>query len=122
MTTHGHIRPSLNNSIWLNTELLYYPSHPILLNLLPTTFSFTLKLKKVLKGCRFDSIPEIKENTKNILKSLKDEDFQRCFDIWKKRWKKCIDRLQSEVLEPLPATHEKYDPSLLYYFKLELRS
>ncbi|UYV81907.1 hypothetical protein LAZ67_21000085 [Cordylochernes scorpioides] len=46
MTTHSHIRPSLYNSIWLNTELLYYPSHPILLTLLPTTFSLTLKLKK----------------------------------------------------------------------------
>ncbi|UYV71612.1 hypothetical protein LAZ67_8003855 [Cordylochernes scorpioides] len=46
MTTHGHIRPSLYNSIWLKTELLYYPSHPILLTLLPTTFSLTLKLKK----------------------------------------------------------------------------
>ncbi|UYV68612.1 hypothetical protein LAZ67_6000220 [Cordylochernes scorpioides] len=46
MTTHGHIRPSLYNSIWINTELLYYPSHPIHLTLLPTTFSFTLKLKK----------------------------------------------------------------------------
>ncbi|UYV75558.1 K02A2.6-like [Cordylochernes scorpioides] len=82
MTTHGHIRPSL--CIWLNMELFYYPGHPILLNLLLTTFSFTLKLK-VLKGYRFDSIPEIKENTKNILKSLKDEDFQRCFYIGNKK-------------------------------------
>ncbi|UYV70114.1 hypothetical protein LAZ67_7001838 [Cordylochernes scorpioides] len=65
-------------------ELLYYPSHPILLTLLSTALPFTLKLKRR----RFDSMPEIKEDTKNILKSLKDEDFQRCFDIWKKRWNK----------------------------------
>ncbi|UYV77542.1 hypothetical protein LAZ67_15001425 [Cordylochernes scorpioides] len=48
-------------------------------------------IKRVLKGRIFETIPEIKENTKNIFKSLKDEDFQRCFDIWKKRWNKCID-------------------------------
>ncbi|UYV68136.1 hypothetical protein LAZ67_5003148 [Cordylochernes scorpioides] len=79
MTTHGHIRPSLYNSIWLNMELLYYPppQPPYYPDLAPNDFFLYPKIKKVLKGRRFDSIPETKENTKNILKSLKDEDFQR---------------------------------------------
>ncbi|UYV63334.1 hypothetical protein LAZ67_2003768 [Cordylochernes scorpioides] len=77
MTTHGHIWLSLYNSIWPNTELLYYPSHPILLTCSQQLFPLPSKLKKVLKGGRFDSISEIKENTNNILKCLKDEDFQR---------------------------------------------
>ncbi|UYV63275.1 hypothetical protein LAZ67_2003626 [Cordylochernes scorpioides] len=70
----------------------YYPE------LAPNDFFHYPKIKKSLKRTRrFDSIPIIKENTKNILKSLRDEDFQRCFDIWKKRWNKYIDSDACEV-------------------------
>ncbi|UYV60652.1 hypothetical protein LAZ67_1001763 [Cordylochernes scorpioides] len=81
------------------TVQLYLAKHGIALlpqlpyspDLSPNDFFLYPKIKKVFKRRRFDSIPEIKENAKDILKSLKDEDFQRCFDIWKKRWNKCID-------------------------------
>ncbi|UYV65289.1 hypothetical protein LAZ67_3003835 [Cordylochernes scorpioides] len=54
------------------------PQPPYSPELAPNDFLFYPKIKK---GRRFDSIPEMKENTMNSLKSLKDEDFQRCFDI-----------------------------------------
>ncbi|UYV69945.1 K02A2.6-like [Cordylochernes scorpioides] len=58
---------------------LYLAKHGITLlpqlsystGLAPNDFLLYPKIKRVLKGPRFDSIPEIKENSKNILKSLK---------------------------------------------------
>ncbi|UYV72343.1 hypothetical protein LAZ67_9002713 [Cordylochernes scorpioides] len=88
MTTHGHIRVQLYLA---KHGIALLPQPPCSPELAPNDFFLYPKVKKVLKGRRFDSIPEIKENTRNILKSLKDEDFQRCFDIWKKRWNKCVD-------------------------------
>ncbi|UYV66955.1 hypothetical protein LAZ67_4003444 [Cordylochernes scorpioides] len=67
------------------------PQPPYSPDLAPNDFFIYPKIKKVVNGCRFDPIPEIKENTKNIFKSLKNEDFQRCFNIWKKIWNKCKD-------------------------------
>ncbi|UYV64539.1 hypothetical protein LAZ67_3001141 [Cordylochernes scorpioides] len=48
------------------------PQPPCSPDLAPNDFFLYPKIKKVLKGRRFDSIPEIKGNTKNILRSLKD--------------------------------------------------
>ncbi|UYV75919.1 hypothetical protein LAZ67_13001813 [Cordylochernes scorpioides] len=80
-----------SNTRKLATELANYLDYsrkanhpPYSPDLAPNDFLLYPKIKKDLKGRRFDSIPEIKENTKNILKILTDEDFQRCFDIWKK--------------------------------------
>ncbi|UYV74035.1 hypothetical protein LAZ67_11001900 [Cordylochernes scorpioides] len=95
------VRKRLHTAV---TVQLYLAKHGIALlpqppyspDLAPNNFFLHPKIERVLKGPLFDSIPEIKENSKNILKSLKDEDFQRCFDIWKKRWNKCIDMPTAE--------------------------
>ncbi|UYV71394.1 hypothetical protein LAZ67_8002960 [Cordylochernes scorpioides] len=103
---HDNARPHKAVTIQLylakhGIALLSQP--PYSLELAPNDFFLYPKIKKVLKGRQFDSIPEIKENTKNILKGLKDDDFQRCFDIWKKRWNKCIhsdDTGVAEIYDP----------------------
>ncbi|UYV74760.1 hypothetical protein LAZ67_12000835 [Cordylochernes scorpioides] len=88
---HDNARPHTAVTVQLYLAkhgIALLPQPPYSPDLAPNDFFLYLKIKRVLKESRFDSIPEIKENSKNILKSLKDEDFLRCFDIWKKRWNK----------------------------------
>jgi hypothetical protein len=49
------------------------------------------RMKKTLKGKRFSHVDELKENTLMALKSIPCQEFQSCFQQWKKRWDKCID-------------------------------
>ncbi|UYV62710.1 hypothetical protein LAZ67_2001663 [Cordylochernes scorpioides] len=69
------------------------PQPPYSPNIASNDFFVYPKIKKVLNGRRFDSISEIKENSKIILKSLEDEDFQRRKNVtykvyfWYKRFK-----------------------------------
>ncbi|EFN65259.1 hypothetical protein EAG_12340, partial [Camponotus floridanus] len=48
------------------------------------------KLKRPLRGHRFESIDEIKEKSKKELKAIPTIEFQKCFEDWKNRWHKCI--------------------------------
>ena len=48
------------------------------------------RLKKVLKGHRFEATEDIKGNsTKTLLDILKDE-FAKCFQQWQQCWVKCV--------------------------------
>ncbi|GFV75799.1 jerky protein homolog-like [Trichonephila clavipes] len=42
------------------------------------------KIKSALKGTRFESMEAVKQKTAELLKALTKEDFQHCFDQWKK--------------------------------------
>jgi hypothetical protein len=44
------------------------------------------KLKRPLKGSRFDSREDIMRNVTKELRSLPEEAFQKCFQQWKERW------------------------------------
>ena len=48
------------------------------------------KLKLPLRGTRFQSIEDIKENLWRELKSIPANAFKKCFDDWIIRWHKCI--------------------------------
>lgn len=48
------------------------------------------KLKRPLRGHRFNSIEEIQAESKKALKAIPEIDFNNCFEDWKKRWHKCI--------------------------------
>jgi hypothetical protein len=43
-----------------------------------------------LKGQRFQSVEEIKENSLEDLHAILKKAFQDCFRKWKKRWERCI--------------------------------
>jgi hypothetical protein len=47
-----------------------------------------MKLK--LKGRRFDTIEEIQTVSQKAMKTLMQNDFQKCFRSWKSRWNSCI--------------------------------
>ncbi|GFW91111.1 putative mariner transposase [Trichonephila clavipes] len=46
------------------------------------------KIKSALKGTRFESMEAVKQKTTELLKALTKEDFQHCFDQWKKAYGK----------------------------------
>jgi transposase len=54
----------------------------------PCDFWLFSKLKRLLKGSRFDSREDIMRNATNELRSLPEEIFQKCFQQWKERWAK----------------------------------
>ena len=48
------------------------------------------KLKRPLRGNRFESIEEIEHETVRALKAIPTDDFLACFEDWRKLWHKCI--------------------------------
>ena len=48
------------------------------------------KLKLALRGTRFQSIENMKENSPREMKSIPENAFKKCFDDWIIRWHKCI--------------------------------
>ena len=72
------------NSTHIVPQLLYSP------DLAPCDFWLFPKLKRQLRGHRFDTIEEIQAELKKALKAIPEIEFNKCFDDWKKRWHKCI--------------------------------
>ena len=56
----------------------------------PADFFFFPKLKLPLRGSRFQSIEDIKENSGRELKSIPENALKKFFDDWIIRWHKCI--------------------------------
>lgn len=71
-----------------STNLIEQP--PYSPDLAPADFFLFPKLKLPLRGTRFQSIADIKENSRRVLKSIPENAFQKCFDDWIIRWHKCI--------------------------------
>jgi len=53
-------------------------------------------MKRDLKGKRFQNV--VREKTTEALKAIPLQEFQNCFEQWKKRWDKFIDS-QEEYFE-----------------------
>ncbi|UYV78471.1 hypothetical protein LAZ67_16001603 [Cordylochernes scorpioides] len=67
-----------------------FPQSPYSPDLAPCDFFLFGKLKKKLKGRKFQSIEEIKVESKKTMRAIPKTDYQRCFADCKKRWLKCI--------------------------------
>jgi len=48
------------------------------------------KLKLRMKGRRFDTIEEIREESQRVLDTVPKRDFEGCFQAWQKRWDRYI--------------------------------
>jgi transposase len=57
----------------------------------PCDFWLFPKLKRPLKGSRFDSREDIMRNVTKELRNLSKEAFQECFRQWKECWAKCVE-------------------------------
>ena len=80
---HESIRTILNDFLGMK-QLLYSPA------MAPADFFLFPKLKLPLQGTRFQSIEDIKENSRRELKSIPENSFNKCFNDWINRWHKCI--------------------------------
>jgi hypothetical protein len=65
---------------------------------LPQHFFLFQQLKSTLKGQRFQSVKEIKENSLEDLRAIPKNAFQDSFRKWKKRWERCFNS-QGEYFE-----------------------
>jgi hypothetical protein len=55
-------------------------------DLAPSDFFLFPKIKERLKGRHFD----IGSNTTAALKAIPQNQFQNCFEVWTRRWHRCI--------------------------------
>jgi len=70
-----------------------YDSHPhpsYSPDLAPCDFFLFLKIKLKLKRRHFDTIKEIQSVSQNGMKTLTQNDFQKCFRSWKSGWNRCV--------------------------------
>ena len=86
---HLNFRQKLNRVKAKNsTNIIEQP--PYSPDMTPTYFFLFPKLKLPFWGTRFQSIKDIKENSRRELKSISENAFKKCFDDWIISWHKCI--------------------------------
>ena len=73
-------------------------SAPYSPDLTPCDFWLFSKVKLPLKGRRFQTANEMKENVTRQLMAIPKKDFSDCFEKWKECWDKCV-RPQGEYFE-----------------------
>ena len=59
-------------------------------DLTPRDFFLFPRLKRVLKGHRFEATEDIKPNLTKTLLDIPKEDFAKCFQQWQIWWAKCV--------------------------------
>ena len=68
-------------------QLQQPPYSPVLA---PCDFFLFPRLKKVLKGHRFEATEDIRRNSTKTLLDIPKEKFAKCFQQWQQRWAKCV--------------------------------
>ena len=66
------------------------PHAPFSPDLAPCDFFLFPRMKRGMKGLRFDSVDDVKKKTTEELAAITEEEFQACFKQWKQRWDKCV--------------------------------
>ena len=72
----------------MSTNIIEQP--PYSTDMAPADFFLIPKLKLPLRGIRFQSIEDIKENSRRELKLIPENAFIKYFDDWIICWYKCI--------------------------------
>lgn len=73
-----------------NIPILDHP--PYSPDLAPCDFFLFPKVKSALKGTRFESVEAVKEKATEVMYGLTENDLQHCYDQWKIRMERCVDR------------------------------
>jgi hypothetical protein len=59
-------------------------------DLAPCDFALFTKLKMKLKGRCFETVSDTQRESQAVLVSIKENDFHGAFEVWKKRWDRCV--------------------------------
>ena len=81
---HQSTTPSLSQTIWARWASKHFLAIPIVQILLPVTFF------PKLRGCRYETIEEMKEAVTKVIDTLTQEDFDGAFQKLLERYNKCI--------------------------------
>jgi histone-lysine N-methyltransferase SETMAR len=73
----------------LGFECLKHP--PYRPDLAPMDFAVFPYIKSFFRGQRFDDLPELRQEVMNIILNMKMVQFEKIFDDWLKRCKKCVE-------------------------------
>ncbi|CAC5366269.1 SETMAR [Mytilus coruscus] len=84
---HTSLKTNLEIDL-LGFECLKHP--PYSPDLAPMDFAVFPHIKSFLRGQRFDDLPELRQEVMNIILKMKTEQFEKIFDDWLKRCKKCV--------------------------------
>ena len=82
---HQSTTPSLSQTIWLRWASRQFLTLPLVQTLLPVTFWLFRKFR----GCRYETIEEMKEAVMTVIDTLTQEDFHGAFQKLLERYK-CI--------------------------------
>jgi len=88
-TMRPHTLHILCSSFWPNTAPLSCSSRHTHQISHPVTFSYSPRLKKVLKG-RLEAMEDIRRTSTKTLLDIPKEEFAKCFQQWQKRRVKCV--------------------------------
>uniref|UniRef100_A0A1B6I2H1 Mos1 transposase HTH domain-containing protein n=1 Tax=Homalodisca liturata TaxID=320908 RepID=A0A1B6I2H1_9HEMI len=67
------------------------PQPPYSLDMSPPDFFLFPKVKRCLKGHRFDDIPNIQRAVTKALTGITPTDYSGTYKAWKTRWQRCVD-------------------------------
>ena len=87
---HQSTIPSLSQTIWPRWASRQFLALPIVQTLLPCDFWLFPKLKENLRGCRYETIEEVKEAVMKVIDTLTQEDFPGAFQKLLERYNKKI--------------------------------
>ena len=89
-TMHQSTTPSLSQTIWPRWASRQFLTLSIVQTLLPVTFGYSLSSRKKLRGCRYETIEEMKEAVTKVIDTLTQEDFYGAFQKLLECYNKCI--------------------------------
>ncbi|UYV78031.1 hypothetical protein LAZ67_15003274 [Cordylochernes scorpioides] len=67
------------------------PQPPYSPDMSPPDFFLFPKVKRCLKGHRFDDIPNIQRAVSKALTGITPTDYSGAYEAWKTRWQRCVD-------------------------------
>ena len=79
---HLSTTPSLSQNIWPRWASIHFLILPIVQTLLTVTFGYS-------RGCRYETIEEMKESVTRVIDTLTQEDFHMAFQKLLERYNKC---------------------------------
>ena len=72
-------------------QITYVLEHPVYSpDLAPIEFFLFPKINEILKGRHFVDIDDIRSNTTAALKAIPQNQFEKYFEGWTRRWHRCI--------------------------------